>query len=148
MNLSTYSLRPIRRKASDSDDEYPLPIQTYATLKDKQLKEMLQQYGLPVNGSRAIWEQRHQRYDLVSMPQTSVFLSFVQRWVMLHNSNLDRSLANRKSKAELRKDLKKWEDEMPKKKKTVIHDVLDYQVRYVMFQVAFRLFEAIEPAKR
>ena len=128
MILSTYSLRP-RRKASDSDDEYPLPIQTYATLKDKQLKEMLQQYGLPVNGGRAIWEQRHQRYDLVSMPQTSVSLSSVQSWVMLHNSNLDRSLANRKSKVELRKDLKKWEDEMLKKKKTVIHDVLGYQVR-------------------
>ena len=125
--LPTYS-SSFRRKASDSDDEYPLPIQTYATLKDRQIKEMLQQYELPVNGNRAIWEQRHQRY--ASSPYLKFpFLIFRSSWVMLYNSNLDRSLANRKSKAELRKELKKWEDEMSKKKKAVIFDVKEYQVR-------------------
>ena len=71
--------------------------------------------------------------DINGMPRLHTskfpFLIFRSSWVMLYNSNLDRSLANRKSKAELRKDLKKWEDEMSKKKKTVIHDVREYQVR-------------------
>jgi len=48
---------------------------------------------------------------------------------MLYNANLDKSLANRKTKVELRKDLKKWEQERVKKKKTIITDVNGYQVR-------------------
>jgi E3 ubiquitin-protein ligase RAD18 len=53
-----------RKTGSDSDDEYPLPISTYTTLKDKQLKDMLTQQNLPLTGDRAIWEHRHQRYTL------------------------------------------------------------------------------------
>jgi E3 ubiquitin-protein ligase RAD18 len=67
---------------------------------------------------------------------------------MLHNSNLDRSLANRKSKAELRKELKKWEDEMLKKKKAVIRDVREYQVRWLTSSGVFHLFGTIDPTKR
>lgn len=48
---------------------------------------------------------------------------------MLYNANLDKSLANRKTKLELRKDLKRWEDERTRKKKTTITDVKGYQVR-------------------
>ncbi|KIM49499.1 hypothetical protein M413DRAFT_438683 [Hebeloma cylindrosporum] len=99
-----------KKTGSDSDDEYPLPISTYTTLKDKQLKDMLTQQNLPVTGDRSIWEQRH------------------QRWVMLYNANLDKSLANRKTKAELRKDLKRWEEERTRKKKTAITDVKGYQI--------------------
>jgi hypothetical protein len=141
---------PPRRIPSDSDDEHPLPIQTYATLKDRQIKEMLHQYDLPVNGNRTIWEHRHQRYALFPCLTTNrCFLSLCSSWVMLHNSNLDRSLSNRKSKAELRKDLKKWEDEMSKKKKPVIGDVLDYQARYGSFRLRarFHLLEAIDSAQ-
>jgi hypothetical protein len=65
---------------------------------------------------------------LITMPQTSVPHFAFKSWVMLYNSNLDRSLANRKSKADLRKELKKWEDDMSRKKKVVVRDVLDYQV--------------------
>lgn len=69
---------------------------------------------------------------------------------MLHNSNLDRSPANRKSKAELRKDLKKWEEEISKKKKIVVRDLLEYQVRYVAFLLGRDVLthKAIDPAKR
>lgn len=56
------NFRMHRMKGSVSDDEHPLPIQTYATLKDRQLKEMLQEYDLLVSGDRSNWEQRHQRY--------------------------------------------------------------------------------------
>jgi E3 ubiquitin-protein ligase RAD18 len=48
---------------------------------------------------------------------------------MSYNANLDKSLANRKTKVELRKDLKKWEQEKVKKKRTIITDVKGYQVR-------------------
>jgi len=48
---------------------------------------------------------------------------------MLYNSNLDRGLQNRKTKRELRKELKKWEDDMSKGKTIVVKDVVDYQVR-------------------
>ncbi|CAA7265359.1 unnamed protein product [Cyclocybe aegerita] len=94
----------------DSDEDYPLPIATYTTLKDRQLKEMLLDQDLPLTGDRSNWEQRH------------------QRWVMLYNANLDRS--NRKTKAELRRDLKKWEEDTAKKKKIVIHDVIGYQIEH------------------
>ena len=53
-----------RKKTSDDDDDndYPLPKASYGTLKDKQLKDMLREYGLPVTGDRSVWEQRHQQY--------------------------------------------------------------------------------------
>jgi E3 ubiquitin-protein ligase RAD18 len=52
-----------RKKTSDEDEEdYPLPKASYGTLKDKQLKDMLREYGLPVTGDRSMWEQRHQQY--------------------------------------------------------------------------------------
>jgi hypothetical protein len=49
------------RKKSSEMDEFPLPKASYATLKDKQLKEMLQEHDLPTTGDRPQWEQRHQR---------------------------------------------------------------------------------------
>ncbi|PPR05993.1 hypothetical protein CVT26_005715 [Gymnopilus dilepis] len=101
-----------KKKASDSDDEHPLPLSTYTTLKDRQLKDMLAEHDLPLTGDRANWEQRH------------------QKWVMLFNANLDRSPSNRKTKAELRKELKKWEEERSRKKKAVITDVKGYQVEH------------------
>lgn len=42
---------------------------------------------------------------------------------MLWNANLDKSLAHRQSKSELRKDLKRWEEERKSKKtKTEVPD--------------------------
>ena len=52
----------------------------------------------------------------------------LSRWVVLYNANLDRSPNNRKTTVELKKDLKKWEEERPKRKKPVVSDVLGYQV--------------------
>lgn len=59
---------PRRKHESDSDDEHPLPITSYNTLKDRQLKDILAEQGLSVLGSRTIWEQRHQRYVVISAP--------------------------------------------------------------------------------
>jgi len=102
-----------KKKISDNDEEdYPLPKASYGTLKDKQLKDMLREYGLPVTGDRSLWEQRH------------------QQWVVLYNANLDRSPNNRKTTVHLKKDLKRWEEERPKKKKAVVSDVLGYQITH------------------
>jgi len=51
----------------------------------------------------------------------------------MYNANLDRSLANRKTKIELRRDIKKWEEDMSRKKKPVVEDLVKYQVRVHMF---------------
>ncbi|KAF8955440.1 hypothetical protein BDZ97DRAFT_1907635 [Flammula alnicola] len=100
-----------KKRTSDSDDEHPLPISSYTTLKDKQLKDMLAQQNLSLTGDRTNWEQRHRRYV-----GDAVQCQFGQ------------SLPNRKTKAELKRDLKKWEEDMTKKKKPVITDVIGYQI--------------------
>jgi E3 ubiquitin-protein ligase RAD18 len=47
---------------------------------------------------------------------------------MLYNANLDRSAANRKTKAALRTELKKWEETISKRKKTVVPDAKQHVV--------------------
>ncbi|KAG6896296.1 hypothetical protein C0993_008563, partial [Termitomyces sp. T159_Od127] len=49
-----------QRDNGNDDDEHPLPKASYSTLKDKQLKDMLIEYGLPTSGDRNQWIQRHQ----------------------------------------------------------------------------------------
>ena len=53
------------RYHSDSDEESPLPKVSYATLKERQIKELLQEHGLPITGDRNQLEQRHQKYIFV-----------------------------------------------------------------------------------
>lgn len=90
-----------KQKESDDTEAERLPKVSYGTLKDKRLKEMLAEYNVATHGDRNLLIQRH------------------QRWVMLFNANLDRSPHTRESKHELRKELRKWEDEKVKKKKNV-----------------------------
>ena len=47
---------------------------------------------------------------------------------MLFNANLDRSSHTRKSKSELRKELKKWEEEKTKRKKNLVEDEVGHEV--------------------
>ena len=63
----------------------------------------------------------------------------------MYNANLDRSLANRKIKVELRRDLKKWEEDMSRKKKPVVEDLVKYQVRVDIH--AHDTFFLMSPAK-
>lgn len=53
---------------------------------------------------------------------------FLSRWVMLYNANLDRSESNRKTQTTLRQELKKWEETMSKRKKTVVDDPKEHAV--------------------
>ncbi|KAH6918987.1 hypothetical protein BKA70DRAFT_1394424 [Coprinopsis sp. MPI-PUGE-AT-0042] len=95
-----------QKKSSDTDDEEDrIPKASYATLKEKAIKDMLKEHGLSTLGSRSQLEARH------------------QHWVMIYNSNLDRSKRNRKTKPELRQDLKKWEESAAKRKKVTINPV-------------------------
>jgi len=66
-----------RKKGSDSDDEHALPIATYTTLKDKQLKDMLFEQDLPVTGDRPLWEQRHQRYAVFTGHYRKIFNAYL-----------------------------------------------------------------------
>jgi E3 ubiquitin-protein ligase RAD18 len=47
---------------------------------------------------------------------------------MIYNANLDRSKIHRKIKSELRKELKKWEDDRSRKKKVVVDDTAEHEV--------------------
>ena len=64
----------------------------------------------------------------VSKVSPGSLLMFSSRWVMLYNANLDRSEPNRKSQTALRQELKKWEETMSKRKKTVIDDPKEHAV--------------------
>ncbi|TFK34814.1 hypothetical protein BDQ12DRAFT_612703 [Crucibulum laeve] len=101
-------LHDLFRTLTINDDEFPLPKATYGTLKDKKIKEMLLEHDLPVQGERNQWIARH------------------QRWVMVYNANLDRSIPNRKTKGELRRELKRWEEDL-KKKKNSVSDIVVYE---------------------
>ncbi|KAG6845719.1 hypothetical protein H0H87_004985 [Tephrocybe sp. NHM501043] len=95
----------------DDDDGHALPKASYDALKDRKIKEMLIEQGLPVSGDRNHWIKRH------------------QQWVILYNSNLDKS-KNRKSRDQLLKDLKKWEQDNSKKKKITVKDPVAHEKRY------------------
>ncbi|KAJ3550754.1 hypothetical protein NMY22_g257 [Coprinellus aureogranulatus] len=117
-----------RQATAESDDEGPLPKVTYATLKERQIKDLLQEHNLSTQGDRATLEQRH------------------KKWVMLYNANLDRSETNRKSQTALRQELKKWEETMSKRKKAVIDDPKEYTKKN---KSEFdRLIELARPAKQ
>ncbi|CAG8525523.1 12173_t:CDS:2 [Acaulospora morrowiae] len=65
------------------------PKSVYVMLKDKKLKEMLKEEGLPVTGGRSDWQKRHEY--------------FIHLW----NSNVDATKP--KTKEELIRDVKQWE---------------------------------------
>ncbi|TEB18179.1 hypothetical protein FA13DRAFT_1822212 [Coprinellus micaceus] len=90
-------------------------VETHATGESKiqrEIKDLLQQHQLSVQGDRATLEQRH------------------KKWVMLYNANLDRSESNRKTQTTLRQELKKWEETMSKRKKTVVDDPKEHARRH------------------
>jgi hypothetical protein len=47
---------------------------------------------------------------------------------MIYNANLDRSSKNRKSKQELIRELKKWEEDKSKKKRATVEDTAAHEV--------------------
>jgi E3 ubiquitin-protein ligase RAD18 len=52
------------------------------------------------------------------------------RWVAVYNANLDRSPAVRKRPAELRAEMRRWEEERQKPRKEPLKtDIAEYRVR-------------------
>lgn len=96
-------------KSKPDPSATPIPKVAYRTLKDKRLREMLSDHDLPTTGDKDTLIRRH------------------ERWVLLYNANLDRSLMDRSTLEELRMDLKKWE-ETRGGKKVGVRDVGAYQV--------------------
>lgn len=58
---------------------------------------------------------------------TKMVIQTSPRWVMMNNANLDKSEGNRKSLAELRSELKKWEEERMEPKR-VVEDTAAHEV--------------------
>ncbi|KAF7978696.1 hypothetical protein HWV62_44959 [Athelia sp. TMB] len=102
-----------------SNPEERLPKVTYALCNDRQLKAALSDLGLPTTGNRQDLESRHSRY------------------LMLYNSNLDKSAAQRKTTAQLRSDLHQQEQQLIQAKKrekeraSTTKAIVDDPVKYV-----------------
>lgn len=98
------------KTSRDPDEDEPLPKKSYGVLKDKQIRELLQEYDLPTHGDRNTLINRH------------------TQWVTLFNANLDKSEKFRQSIESLRKDLHQWETQQQKPKlKQEIQDPIEYQ---------------------
>ncbi|KAJ6500582.1 hypothetical protein C8R45DRAFT_820007 [Mycena sanguinolenta] len=100
--MSCVSYHLISDRGTSEEDH--LPKVSYDTLKDRQLRDKLAGLGLSTSGERPALIARH------------------QRWTLLWNANLDRSLSQRQSKGELMKELKRWEEERKTKKKKITID--------------------------
>ena len=112
---------PARKKAADSKPRSPpqrLVKEAYDTLKDKQLRERLQIFDLPTEGSRIKLQARH------------------ERWVVIYNANLDQAPEQQNSTRALRAQLIAWEAgrERDEREKARAMDGFtsaeDYEVRY------------------
>ncbi|CAG8471783.1 12605_t:CDS:2, partial [Acaulospora colombiana] len=75
------------RRNKDSISNKPKPV--YSLIKDKKLKDMLKDEGLPLSGNRSDWQKRH--------------AYFIHLW----NSNADATKP--KTKEELIREVKNWE---------------------------------------
>ncbi|KAF9466269.1 hypothetical protein BDZ94DRAFT_1251555 [Collybia nuda] len=99
-------------ESGSKDSDFPLPKASYGMLKDKKLKEMLAEHGLPTTGERTLLIKRH------------------QQWVMAYNANLDKSVSMRRPISALRKDLKKWESDRARQKKSPVEDMVAHEKRH------------------
>ncbi|KAK0458547.1 uncharacterized protein EV420DRAFT_364248 [Desarmillaria tabescens] len=115
------------KERSSSIEDEALPKVSYDTLKDRQIKNLLNDQGLSTSGDRALCITRH------------------QKWVMLWNSNLDKAPKHRKSPSQLKSDLTQLLEQHQSKSKLVVEDTLGHQKKY---ESEFkRLTEVARPKK-
>ncbi|KAJ7632106.1 hypothetical protein FB45DRAFT_911472 [Roridomyces roridus] len=117
-----------KSKGKAKVDQDPLPKVAYDTLKEKQLRDKLTEHGLSTSGTHAQMVARH------------------QQWTLLWNANLDKSPANRQSTTELRKEMRRWEDEQKNKKKRPEVDSKSHLVTYplLLFSVYLTILDYAE----
>ncbi|KAJ4488566.1 hypothetical protein J3R30DRAFT_3794053 [Lentinula aciculospora] len=99
-----------KERMSSEEMELLLPTKSYDTLKDKVVRELLREHGLPTTGDRKTMIARH------------------QRWVIIFNANLDRTRGMRKSLTILRRELRDWETQQKNKTKHDVQDPIAYQI--------------------
>jgi len=88
----------------------PLPKASYTVLKDKQIRDLLAAHDLSTTGDRSHLISRH------------------ERWVALYNANLDRSPGLRKRVAELRVEMRRWEEDRRASRKDPLKiDITEYR---------------------
>jgi len=98
------------REKVDAELDAPLPKASYAVLKDKQIRDLLAAHDLSTAGDRSQLIARH------------------ERWVAVYNANLDRSPALRKRPAELRVEVRRWEeDRRGARKEPLKADITEYR---------------------
>ncbi|KAI0293427.1 hypothetical protein BC826DRAFT_382602 [Russula brevipes] len=98
------------KEKSDADPDTPLPKASYTVLKDKQIRDLLANHDLSTTGDRSQLIARH------------------ERWVAVHNANLDRSPALRRRPAELRLEMRRWEeDRRALRKEPLKTDITEYR---------------------
>ncbi|OBZ75140.1 Postreplication repair E3 ubiquitin-protein ligase rad18 [Grifola frondosa] len=119
-----------KEKADVADDTAEhLPKVSYDILKTKQVAEMLGEHGLPTNGDKNTLVARHRKAFAFT---TSRDPAPVFRWVIMFNANLDRSSGNRKTIGQLKRELRKWEeDQKSQPVKEEVTDVAAYQDLYL-----------------
>ncbi|KAF8274245.1 hypothetical protein EI94DRAFT_845129 [Lactarius quietus] len=95
---------------TDVETWTPLPKASYTVLKDKQIRDLLAAQDLSTTGDRSQLISRH------------------ERWVALYNANLDRSPALRKRLAELRLEMRHWEEDRRTSRKDPLKiDLTEYR---------------------
>ncbi|KAH9955636.1 hypothetical protein BC827DRAFT_1236238 [Russula dissimulans] len=98
------------REKPDAEPDTPLPKASYTVLKEKQIRDFLAAYDLSTSGDRSQLIARH------------------ERWVAVYNANLDRSPALRKRLADLRVEMRRWEEVRRKEKKEPLKaDMKEYR---------------------
>ncbi|KAI0059131.1 hypothetical protein BV25DRAFT_1901820 [Artomyces pyxidatus] len=82
----------LKADVNDDDTDSPIPKVSYTVLKDKQIRDLLAEHDLLTTGDRPLLIARH------------------QRWVSVYNANLDHMSTQRKRQAELRAEMRRWEE--------------------------------------
>ncbi len=124
----------------------PLPKASYTVLKDKQIRDLLAAQDLSAAGDRSQLISRHERSArFICLSYEHNFTMFF-RWIALHNANLDRSPALRKRLAELRLEMRRWEEDRRVSRKDPLKiDITEYRVRAPFLCVLAMLKHDIPP---
>ncbi|KAI0279826.1 hypothetical protein BGY98DRAFT_1089058 [Russula aff. rugulosa BPL654] len=98
------------KEKAEPELDTPIPKASYTVLKDKQIRDLLAAHDLPTSGDRSQLIARH------------------ERWVAVYNANLDHIPALRKRAAELRSEMRRWEeDKRASRKEPLKTDITEYR---------------------
>jgi E3 ubiquitin-protein ligase RAD18 len=118
-----------RREKAEPELDTPIPRASYTVLKDKQIRDLLAAHDLTTSGDRSQLIARYERSVSHSLLRIWNKIIMRLRWVAVYNANLDRSPALRKRAAELRSEMRRWEeDKRASRKEPLKTDITEYRV--------------------